>query len=353
MIHIMRENDTIEKVSQIFGVNSDDTIKHNTYGTNLLCTEGSSIWIPCESRVEFNEITDERMNYPLNKEGWFNISAIHKPENSDTAFVPADLWGRDLNEMFIDGYIIEETNLNLPYDYPAINACILNNVRPSFAIREPSLYLKDDITQQLLHDLSFKEYEKGLIIADNEEEGKCACELGNALISDGYEISIAGNCRTLTSLKNENAVKDASRVWYMTEKNIFDFDSFETNIKKLLSTVANSDNLGVIYTPRCVKIKKKSGIIEHINEAEIARAIHENDVKKVFFDEDSQLNIFTVNDIKDETYSYVYEDLRSIYAKCAFLKDMKIKNICFSYLDEKIPHLCGAAYIADYAFSSL
>lgn len=324
MIHIIRENETIEDIAHIYDVSIEKIMNYNA--DNSFCVN-ASIWVDSGGVVGFNEITKEIELGPYYKFEGLNLSMINKVESLNESFVPVDNWARDCKQVFIDGYDVdnERNELNLPYDYPSINACSVNNIVPSFVLCNIAKYESDFIINMLLNDLSFKEYKNVLIIVKKKDELASAKKLKNVLKNDGFGVFAA---MEYNLIKNCDYLSGFDLVYYMTEKNIIDFDSFVQKVSDLIWLMGN-DNLGLLYTPRFVDINKANNEISYLNMADVRKIADVYKIDKINFDEDSQLCWMRYT--KDNfVHSLLFEDYRTFYAKASFLKENQIKNICFN-----------------------
>ena len=137
MIHIMRENETLEQAARLFGADIRSAQKLNSYGGYIMAMPGAAVWLPCNGKVEFNEITDDIAVRPFSEKSAFAFSAtVHIiAESSKFSAV-----GRGLDELFVDCYRRENGRLNLPYDFPAISAALAAGAKPSFCLNDPALF---------------------------------------------------------------------------------------------------------------------------------------------------------------------------------------------------------------------
>ncbi len=330
MIHILRENESLSDIAEIYGVDESGIAVYNPYA--LLC-ENSCVWVNSGGIISFSEEDGKKDTVPFVKHDDVRFSAVHTSLNCDDGFVPVDNWGRNFSEIFIDSYRLDPDTkeLVLPYDYPAINACMINGLLPSFVITDPVGFCGEDAYNALLTDLSFKEYQNVMITAKNMKEYEAAVKLGKVLKNDNFGMNLALPSRLFASVEN-NGLFDM--FYYQTEKNIIDFGSFSENILSLIEKFQLS-HIGVLYTPRYVDVSKNDGRIIYANSEtakEIFKLSHLNSVK---FDDDAQLCYFRYKEQGGAKHTLLFEDMRSFYAKLSFMLEKGVKNICFWGCEEQ------------------
>ncbi len=357
MLHIVRKNESITDIARIYKATAESISNANNLDEGAQLYENSSIWVPKDKYVRFTQsaITTEIENdypfantcikentrieddyMPLN----INTEAIFKITRDDAPFVTVDLYARELSAVYLNVYDVNEKELNLPNDYPAINACEINDVKPGFIIDNADTYLDEYILQQLLYDLSFKSYKKALLIINNENETHKALALKKALGNEGYPISIAAPANVLT----DTEFKGFDTVYYKTEDNIFDFEGFKENIDKLMSRY---DILGVLYEPKGADIDKSNQKIKILKNADIYKVISANDIKKISFDDRSQL-CYTGYESDGIVHNILFEDLRSFYAKANYLIQNNINTILFNELNNTTLNYIGVLKQLEY-----
>lgn len=361
MIHVVRKNETIEDLENIYNVRSDEIKKANFYNDHMSCRENNAIWIPLKNRLYFpseeeslskickinradinkvkalNKINHEKI--PANVKVLlpdidsmkFELSAIHKVTSGETSFVPIDIYGKTMSQVWIDGYDLLENNLNLPYDYPAIQASILHQIVPRFVLNDLHRYASDEIFNQLIHDLSYKEYDGGLLILNSENEIDDAYKIAQGLIDEKYDVSIAATIKILKAMNNTIHFKN---IYYIAEKNIFDFDSFTENILSLKSRIP-SDKLGIIYKKGIADINKNKLHIEYIHLKDIETIVANHNPPRITFDEKSQL-CFLSYSVENDQHNVVFEDIRTFYAKADFLLRENINKIIIAQVDKEM-----------------
>lgn len=352
MLHIVRKNETLEDIAKIYATEVDRIAKCNfleTYGP--LC-ENTCIWVPNGKYTEFLMDEIEASNnhiFPLYTGGIkkntkieteyekrsMSAQANFECKQGESPFVPIDLYGRALDRIYLDIYDPEGENLNLPNDYPAINACEINGIEYCFALKRPKEYLNREMLRQLLYDLSFKNYPRALIIVNEEEETKYASLLAQELKIERYKTDIAAPLCLLESC----AWPDFDDIYYMTEHNVFDFESFSDNIEKLTS-VATIKKAGVFYMPRGADINKTTHCVKNISLKDVYETLKREKVEKISFDDRTQLCFISY--LSDEqTHNILFEDYRSLYAKANLMQQKGIHKIIFSGLSSETICFCG------------
>lgn len=323
LIHIMRENESIEDVAYIYNVSKENILNYNPY---VIGCANEALWVEKGEIINFNEITKkaEHHSYFISD---MNLATVYKPESLEDSFVVVDNWARNSKQVFIDGYDVDLHNgeLNLPYDYPCINACNINNIVPSFVLSDLHRYTDSAVMNMLLTDLSFKEYKNVLLIAKNETDCTAVEELLPILKGEGFGICFAANCNLLKKIAKFDGF---DTVYYMTEKNIIDFNGFVQNMTDLIWLLGN-EKPGVLYTPRYVDINKATSKISYLSNKNAVKLMQRRKIDRINFDDDSQLCWVRYTDEDNSVHSLLYEDIRTFYAKALFLKENQVKNICF------------------------
>jgi hypothetical protein len=360
MLHIVRKNETLEDIAKIYATEADKIAQYNfleNYG--LLC-ENTGVWVPNGRYTVFlnEEIgAGQEHVFPLFASGIRKNTKIEKEYTSrglsayglftcrqgETPFVPIDLYGRVLERIYLDIYEPNAENLNLPNDYPAINACDINHIEACFLLRKPKEYLNKEMLNQLLYDLSFKNYPRALIVADDEDEMKYAGLLAHELQTERYKTDIAAPISILEAAP----LSDFSEISYMTEGNVFDFESFEENINKLCA-VSSPEKMGVVYTARGADINKTTHTLSNIALKDVYDLLKREKIEKILFDDRTQL-CFVSYTADEQTHNVLFEDYRSLYAKARLMLEKGVDKIIFPGLSYETVCLCGVLDMLEYA----
>lgn len=330
MIHILRKNESLSDIAEIYGVEENELA---IYNPNAFLCENSCVWVNSGGIVSFSESDGSRNTAPFENHEDVRLSAVHTALSCDDGFVPVDNWGRGLSEIFIDSYRIDPDTkeLVLPYDYPAINACIINGLLPSFVITSPVEFCSEEAYNALLTDLSFKEYQNVMITAKNLREYEAAVKLGEVLKNDNFGMNLAFSSRILPKVE-DNGLFDM--FYYQTEKNIIDFVSFSENILSLTEKFPLL-HTGVLYSPGYVDVNKSDGRVIYA-DGKTAKEIFElSRLSNVKFDDEAQLCYFRYKEKTGTEHTLLFEDMRSFYAKLSFMLEKGVKNICFWGCDEQ------------------
>ncbi|NLW70363.1 MAG: hypothetical protein GX061_04705 [Eubacteriaceae bacterium] len=326
MIHILRENESASQAAAVYGLKEENLRTYNTLGDYFPGGENEAVWMDCGGLVRFDEISGEAKRLKYYEHPEHELNFLHSVSSVTDGFVPIDNWGRDAKEIFIDGYGVSGNNLLLPADYPAINACVLHRITPSFVINSPGDYLSDEIGFQLVNDLSFKEYRNVLIRVTGEAQMQDALKLSDFLRSENFGIFAAMpyNCAKLTS------PGDYERVYYETEKTAFDFESFTLRCDEL-QTLFGEQRFGVLYTPRGAQMDPDGGNIRYLTLRGLGEVLGKKE-GAVMYDESCELAFFRIRPSRGEgeKSNVIYEDLRSFYAKAAFCLERGIKYFCIN-----------------------
>lgn len=320
MIHTMRENETSRELVQIFSCEETDIFSVSGKQADSL-TEGMSVWIGLGYIPHFDKKNFALTKKPLFSHEELKLSCIYTPQSNEESFVGADILAQNASFVYIDAYNITENLLNLPYDYPAINACIMSKHSPAFVINEPSLYAKENILEQLLHDLSFKEYTRCLINVPSYKDIQAFNILKESLNSAAIAVEVAAPHRVFSEASGDIA---AEKYFYRPERNVLDFESFTNNVSHI-AELFGASKTGCVVHPSAARINKESGKVEFLCAEEVQEAIASH-VDKISFDEASQLAHCTYSDDKG-SYSLIFEDYRTLCAKISFLLKSKITDI--------------------------
>jgi hypothetical protein len=265
----------------------------------------------------------------LSAYGLFTCSA------GETPFVPIDLYGRALDRIYLDIYDPNGENLNLPNDYPAINACDINRIEACFALRNPKQYLNEEMLRQLLYDLSFKNYPRALLLISEEDELRHAGLLARELQTDRYKTDIAAPVSVLEGAD----LSDFNEIYYQKESNVFDFESFAENIGKLCARTG-PEKAGVLYAARGADINKTAHTVKNVTLKDVYERLKQEKIDKISFDDRTQLCF--VSYISDgETHNMLFEDYRSLYAKLNLMQEKGMGKIIFSGLSDETVCACG------------
>ncbi len=320
MIHTLRENETIDELTQIFSCEKSD-ITDVSGSIAMSPVEGMSVWLSLGGIVSFDEVTLARSDKELFIHPNAKISCIYKPTSNSESFVGADSLLQNASSLYIDAYSLKEEVLELANDYPAINACKIANTSPCFYLSDPDKYAPDNILEQLLVDLSFKEYTRCLVSVDEPKKISSYKKIRESLKGVDIQTDICAPYRVLKEggIKNEDG-----RYYYIVERNVLDFESFSSNIMNIAKIYA-SQNVGCMIHPRAASINKKTGKVSFPDISEISTLL--NTIKgKISFDSVSQLAHCTYSSNNEEV-SLIFEDFKSLYAKLSFLSDNKINYI--------------------------
>ncbi len=362
MIHVVRKNETMKDVGLLYDVEENEIGNANFSGEFIPISENDALWIPSDNRFYFPKMEESiqeighfykaepvllkelngtaadtvpanaRVKLPPADKMKFELSSMHKVTSSETSFVPVDLYGKYITQIYIDGYDLIGNDLNLPYDYPAIQASVINKIAPRFVLGELDRYSPDAILGQLNHDLSFKEYDGGLLIVSTESEIEDMLKITRNLIDEQFHVSVAAPFKVLKEIRNYMPLFKA--VYYTADKNIFDFESFTENISKLKEMVS-SDKIGIVYKRSIADINKNELTINYIGAAELESIIRSQKEPHITFDENSQLCFLTYYDDGTQ-HNLVYEDVRSFYSKASYLLKEKINKIIIHQTDKDL-----------------
>ncbi len=353
MIHIMRKDETVEDIAGIYGISTEDILKENRCAFGENC----AVYIPSGCEIFFTEkectvnelslltsqdeeslirenhlkkgciippntrIRGRKKNYDRKM-----FSCIYSPVDISSDFVNIDRKAFLYSRIFVDCYEVISGELSLPKDYPAVNACRINGITPGIFIGNTSLFSDEDIFSQLRQDMKYKDYAEVLIhIKDPSEEGELKY-LTECFVNMGMKVSIIGSEAVLKDAEYENY----DTLYYSSRKNIFDFGSFVNIISSLLENIPER-YLGYDLKLCAADIERSSMKIRYPDINGINELLRGKD--SLSYDSDSKLCFFRS---EDKNHNYIFEDLRTIYAKCAYLREKGISKFINRGIDESL-----------------
>ncbi len=363
MIHIMRENETIEDIAYIYGTTTDAIISQNPIHT--IYAQNSAVYIPLKNEVYFtdrNISTKELSSLTACDEdelctknhlgrghiipGNFRvilprqiiikkemISSVYSTKDINSDFVSIDRNHEYASKVFIDCYDVTGTNLNLPEDYPSINACRINDINAGFYIGDVSLFADEDILMQLKHDLRYKSYSEVLLNVKNVAEADSCRYLAECFRSIGLNVSVKSNENVLRSLEYE----EYDTLYYSARRNIFDFSSFTNVISELLSIIP-ARYLGYDMKMCAADIHKESMKITYPDIASV-KAVYSLHCPEISYDDISRLCFFRYNE--GGVHNVIYEDMRTLYAKACFLRERGVEKFLTDGLSPALGYIAG------------
>ncbi|MBE6039018.1 MAG: LysM peptidoglycan-binding domain-containing protein [Anaerofustis stercorihominis] len=355
MLHIIREGESLSDIAKIYKVNTTKIKNSNLQG--CIYASGSCCYIPSDREIFFTEnniqtgelsdilnMSEEELCEANDIPGSVKIpgnvllytkkknydrslfSAIYKVNDITSSFVNLDVNAHLVSNVFIDCYNVIDGEINLPCDYPAINACKINGITPSLYIDDVSILAQGDVLLQLLHDLSFKEYSQVLLNIKNEGDLQYISQAINEFHNERMNICITANENILKSIDHE----DYSCLYYKSRRNVFDFTSFTEIITSLLTHIP-AHKLGYAVQLHAADIDRNNMNINYPSVNDISDMFDEGNGEYISFDEISQLCFFKYT--SDGTVrNVIYEDLRSVYAKASYLKKCGIDKFLIAEL---------------------
>lgn len=357
MLHIIRSGESLIELSELYDIAAEDILRANSDELLVMLSEESAIAVPTEHDVLFTaeptkyselaqslgcslaellQLNEASADIPLPKNLRyrapkaampFEVSAVYTISGYDNDFVRLDANAAGLSKIMIAAYTEHEGRLNLPYDYPAINACRINGASPMFYIADTAPYRDPELFAQLQNDLSFKDYSGGLFELRTAEDIEAIRAISPEIWKMDMSISVCGEQSILSAL-GSSALIDF--VYYKPERNIFDFESFAKVIAELSDLIA-PEKLGLWYIGRAADIDRTSSNITYLKRSELPKLSSRHNIEKIVFDERSALCFFKYED-GGAVHNVVYEDIRSFYAKAALLRELGITEIILGEL---------------------
>jgi spore germination protein YaaH len=357
MIHILRENETIDDISALYGVESEKIglyNKTNTFKTN------QAIWIPVNKKLVFleeeetifslcekydfkqsellplnqNQITyekDDKVVLPSTQTNRFEIYSIYSLKQEENILSDIDEFAQHLDGVFLDGYTIENSTLKIPVDYMAINNCLINKLEVCFVLNNISGFTETEIMDSLLADLTFKEYTNALVYLNSVDDIAMFDKVRDNLFGYGINLSVCASDDVLYRLMDSDQIL---KVYYLPKKNSFDFDSFDETITSLLK-IFPAEKLGYVCGFAMADINKTNVKIAYPDISVLEDYLLKYEVHEISFDDDSQLCLIRYSDGDDE-HNVIFEDVRTIYAKLKYLLDKGVSKILTPKTDSMI-----------------
>ncbi len=355
MIHIMRENETVDELEYIYGIKKEDIISHNLPDT--IFSSNSAVYIPLEEDIYFAEddihcselkdilnigavfpegkSTDGviRKNTRINTNIKIScdkrfFSGIYDLRDINSDFVAIDRKNHLFSEIYLNCYETQNGDIPLPGDYPAINACRIGGMRAGIYLDDIERYSGEEMLMKIKQDMMYKDYESVLINVKNPAQTQTAVLLTDFFGNMGLKVKIKGSEMVLKNIKYENY----DTLYYSSRKNIFDFSSFTDIVSSLLESIPQRF-LGYELKLCAADIRREDMKISYPDMGEVRKIFYENDCR-ISYDEVSKLCFFKTD--APDRHNILYEDLRGIYSKAAYLKEKGIEKFISSSLDEPI-----------------
>lgn len=356
MIHIMRENETLEDIAFIYGVDKEKILSKNPPFT--IFHKNCAVYIPLEYELYFTEEeistaalgkvvgTDEefllringiekscvipkntrvkvRKREAIKKE---KISCIYRTEDVNSDFVNIDRNQYISSKIYLDCYNISGNSLDLAGDYPAINACKVNNIDCGFYLDDLKRFADEDIILQLKHDLRYKSYTEVLLNVKNISETESCKYLTDCFRNIGLNVSVKADENGINALNYE----DYDTLYYSSRRNIFDFSSFTDIVSSLM------DKIPVRYLgydmKMCVADIHRENMKITYPDIRRIKEIHGMYTPEISFDDISRLCFFRYEE--NGIHNVIYEDLRTLYAKANYLRDCGMEKFLINGMNE-------------------
>lgn len=356
MLHVIRANESIDDIAKIYDIDAQEILKANK---NTCIAQNSSVWVPCPNLCYFSE-RDEAVSYisrvcgvesgeltafnknigetvhknmrvalPRIENNFFEVFAVCEVNEDNEYATPIPQMSRHIKGAFIDGYKVVSNKLNQPYDYQAINDCLDAKIGAYFVINEIFRFSDEALTNQLLHDLSFKDYSAALIMLSGKDDMPVFEKLSGILNRFGINVSACGDESVLGLIQD---ISNLKYVFYKPRRNTFDFDSFAETFEMLSKSIPR-DQLGYYLHIYSADIDKTNMRINYPDISFISLKGKEYDVTHIDFDEESQLCILRYTENANE-HNAIFEDLRSLYSKLSYLKDNDINKLIIPKTDD-------------------
>lgn len=353
MIHILRKNETTNDICNIYGIREDELLRENPH---TVFAENSAVYIPSAREIYFtkNECNAKSLSEKLGidedifcetnhiKKG--NIipanmrvlgrettpdrklfSAVFAVKSVNADFVNADRKAHLYSRIFVDCYKSDGDNINLPEDYPALNACRINGISAGIYINDISSFCNEEVLLKIKQDLKYKDYGEVLLNVPAPSYIDSLGYITDFFLDAGMKVSIISDESVLRKLDYSHY----DTLYYSSKRNIFDFASF-TAVMDALTEAVPAGIIGYHLKMCAADIKRDTMKINYPHISHI-RDLYEKTKAQISYDIDSKLCFFSDT---SQNRNYIYEDYRTIYAKCAYLSQKGISKFITTEPDE-------------------
>jgi len=346
VIHIIRENERLEDIADIYGVDRQSIVEANNA---IEPVANRAIWVPAAFSIMFAQRnmfitdvareanTDTQKVYELNgnRSVYEKNQRIRLPGAEAQSFKLFSLCqagfggARFLDEssaclsgVFVDSYPVTAGRLSIKDDFFPVSCSLFYDTSPGFVAASPNALLRGGNLAALLGSLQYKEYRCALLTVSGAEGAAAYEKLRDNLFGFGLDIYVRGDEDALEAIGDSNRVE---AFFYQPRCNAFDYPSFELAMSRLACAFPEG-KLGYVASMCAADVNKATNKATYPEMSQVDDIIRRERIKSLYFDDETQL-CFLQYTKSGQVHNVVFEDMRSLYAKTHTLHAMGVQNL--------------------------
>ncbi|MCL1802803.1 MAG: LysM peptidoglycan-binding domain-containing protein [Eubacteriaceae bacterium] len=327
MIHVIKENEKLEDIARNYGISASSILNANR---SIAMVANRAIWIPVSK--------DKRpaMGFDIGSLPEISLYAMHSPKND----LSRTLEGlqRRAKGVFIDSIFAERNCIRMFDDFYPVCCSQYYSAQPSFIMKGLGLFMKESNFNSLATGLKFKEYGGVLLCIETTDDLMHYEKARDWLYGYGLDVYVCADSATLLSIGPSSRVE---YFFYKPNTSSFSFSTFKSELG-LLSKIFKPESLGYALSPGAAVINKNTNIAKYPDIRQVEKALTKDGISRVLYDSSSKLCIAQYK-VNSELHNVVFEDLRSLESKLAYIREAGIGSLLIESPIALIPAISAIA----------